>query len=187
MWQPFARLINVSAVVAITVAVGGCIGAIWAFASGPVNAYPVVPPVQPVVVETSFAPPKSRWGVGHRGVDLSASVGQEVKAIADGVVIYAADLAGRPVISIKHGFVRSTYEPAIASVRVGQLVASGQTIGYLAAGHPSCLKSCLHFGVKTDSGYLHPLMVLGEYRFPVLRPVHGWPDGAHNTSSYARG
>lgn len=187
MRRLFARLIKVSAVMSIAVAVGGYVVASWVFASDQASAYSVVPPVQPVVVETSFAPPKSRWGVGHRGVDLSAAVGQEVKAIADGVVIYAADLAGRPVISIKHGFVRSTYEPVIASVRVGHLVASGQTIGYLAAGHPSCLKSCLHFSVKTDDGYLHPLMVLGEYRFPVLRPVHGWPNGAHNTSSYARG
>jgi len=187
MRRLFARLIKVSAVMSIAVAGGGCVVASWVFASDQANAYSVKPPVQPVVVETGFAPPASRWGVGHRGVDLSAAVGQEVKAIADGVVIYAADLARRPVISIKHGFVRSTYEPVIASVGVGQLVASGQKIGYLAAGHPSCLKTCLHFGVKTDDGYLHPLMVLGKYRYPVLRPVHGWPDGAHNTASYARG
>jgi murein DD-endopeptidase MepM/ murein hydrolase activator NlpD len=133
-------------------------------------AYSVVPPVSPVVVETAFAPPLSRWGVGHRGVDLSAAVGQEIKTIADGVVIYAADLAGRPVISIKHGFVRSTYEPVAALVRSGQWVTSGQPIGLLVAGHKSCPKGCLHFGVKTDDGYLHPLMVLGEYRYPVLRP-----------------
>jgi murein DD-endopeptidase MepM/ murein hydrolase activator NlpD len=138
--------------------------------AGQAAAYSVVPPVSPVVVETAFAPPLSRWGVGHRGVDLSAAVGQDIKAIADGVVIYAADLAGRPIISIKHGFVRSTYEPVTALVRSGQWVTGGQPIGLLVAGHKSCPKGCLHFGVKTDDGYLHPLMLLGEYRYPVLRP-----------------
>src|SRR4051812_3710912 len=56
----------------------------------------------PPVVTRPFAPPPRPWLPGHRGVDLAAGPGTEVRAAAAGVVIFAGELAGRPVVSIAH-------------------------------------------------------------------------------------
>ena len=69
-------------------------------------------------------------------------------AAAAGTVVFAGELAGRPLISIAHpGGLRTTYEPVDAAVRVGQLVDAGSAVGRLRAGHPGCgAAACLHWG-----------------------------------------
>ncbi|MFD4292732.1 M23 family metallopeptidase [Rhodococcus sp. NPDC058505] len=132
--------------------------------------WPLTP--RPIVV-TPFDPPARDWLAGHRGVDLSAAAGQPVLAAGDGVVAFAGEVAGKPVVSVDHrGGLRTTYEPVLASVRVGQRVARGAGLGTLAAGHPGCPGSCLHWGVRRGRDvYLDPLALLrpGPVR---LKPLH---------------
>jgi len=94
----------------------------------PVGVWPLVP--TPEVVR-AFDPPDSQWGSGHRGVDLSGSVGQVVRTALAGRVTFAARLAGRGVVVVDHGPTRTTYEPVSARVRVGEVLARGQPIGTL--------------------------------------------------------
>ncbi|SDE48760.1 M23 family metallopeptidase [Auraticoccus monumenti] len=113
----------------------------------------------PVVVR-GFSPPAERWGAGHRGVDLSAPVGAEVLAAADGVVLFAGQVAGRPVLTIGHGPLRTTYEPVRATVSVGTRVRAGQVVGRLQRGHcgtPS--EACLHWGLLRGEEYLDPTLL----------------------------
>ncbi len=132
-----------------------------------------VPPLPPPpVVLTPFAPPPTRYGAGHRGVDLAADVGAAVSAAGAGRVVFAGDLAGRGVISIEHdGGLRTTYEPVTATVGVGSTVGAGQPIGTLEAGHAGCAPaSCLHWGARLpDGSYLDPLALLRPW------PVRLWP------------
>ena len=94
-------------------------------------AWPLSP--QPSVVRR-FIAPESRWGAGHRGVDLAGQAGQPVHAVAAGSVSHVGVVAGRGTVSVLHpSGIRSTYEPVDPSVRVGQLVAQGTTLGVLAA------------------------------------------------------
>ena len=66
------------------------------------------------------------WNRGHRGVDLAGAPGQPVYAAAAGTVVFAGELAGRPLVSIAHpGGLRTSYEPVSAAVRAGQLVDAG--------------------------------------------------------------
>lgn len=117
-------------------------------------------------VVTRFDPPDETWNAGHRGVDLAGTVGDRVGAAASGTVTYAAVLAGRGVVVVDHGTVRTTYEPVVATVSVGQPVTRGQEIGRLQAGHPSCPGStCLHWGLREGDAYLDPLLLLG----PMIR------------------
>ncbi len=128
-------------------------------------------PVSPLVVANGFDPPAKRWEPGHRGVDLRAGIGQPVYAAASGLVIYAGQLVDRPVISIRHGFVRTTYEPVSPVVNKGQQVSAGQLVGHLTSRHESCDDYCLHFGAIAGDQYLDPLRMLGRLGTPVLRPL----------------
>lgn len=133
------------------------------------------PPVSPITVLTSFAPPATRYGGGHRGVDLAAPAGATIRSAGAGVVIYAAPLAGRGVVSVEHaGGLRTTYEPVTAAVTAGQRVSPGTVLGRLEAGHSSCAPaSCLHWGARMpDRIYLDPLALLGPWRVR-LKPWAG--------------
>src|SRR5690349_7840170 len=73
-----------------------------------------------------FDAPSPNWNRGHRGVDLAGTPGQPVYAAAAGTVVFAGELAGRPLVSLAHpGGLRTSYEPVDPAVRPGQLVAAG--------------------------------------------------------------
>lgn len=114
----------------------------------------------PGTVVTGFDPPEVEWAAGHRGVDLSGTPGETVVAPADGVVSFAGDVAGRPVVVVTHGELRSTLEPVRASVPVGTRVAAGDPVGVLVAGHACAAGTCLHWGLKRGETYLDPLSLV---------------------------
>jgi murein DD-endopeptidase MepM/ murein hydrolase activator NlpD len=138
-------------------------------APGPTSSFswPLAPP-HPVV--RMFGAPTSPYGPGHRGVDLGGAPGEAVLAAADGVVVFAGQLAGRGVVSIGHdGGLRTTYEPLLPGAAAGQRVVAGAVIGQLAAGHPGCpAAACLHWGVRRGVEYLDPLGSLSSGRVRLL-------------------
>lgn len=144
----------------------------------PAPAGGAVWPLAPVpdVVE-GFDPPESRWGAGHRGVDLAGAAGQPVRAAAAGTVTFAGSLSGRGVVVVDHGGTRTTYEPVEATVVVGDRVAAGDRIGVLRRGGSHCFPAvCLHWGLRAGDTYLDPLTLVG--RDPVrLMPLDGLPSG----------
>ncbi len=128
----------------------------------------------PTVVRT-FDAPSPNWKPGHRGVDLAGAEGQPVHAAAAGTVVFAGELAGRPLVSIAHpGGLRTSYEPVQPSVRAGQQIAAGAVVGVLLAGHSGCAE-CLHWGAMwgpaSRADYVDPLGLLAST--PVrLKPLH---------------
>ncbi len=147
----------------------------------PVAASPVPQPVPsgsyrwpvpgPPRLGRLFDPPATRYGSGHRGVDLVAAAGSAVLAAGDGTVVFAGGLAGRGVVSIQHpDGLRTTYEPVTATVVVGAAVRAGQQIGILEAAHPGCAApACLHWGVRRGAdSYLDPLRLIGRWEVRLL-------------------
>jgi murein DD-endopeptidase MepM/ murein hydrolase activator NlpD len=135
-------------------------------------------PLRPMAVTRGFQPPPTPYAAGHRGVDLGGIPGQPVLAAATGVVGYAGPLAGRGVVVIVHGTLRTTYEPVRAEVQRGVRVARGQRIGVLASGHPGCPgQACLHWGLLRGDTYLDPLSVLKDQQVRLL-PLAGVPASA---------
>lgn len=117
-------------------------------------------------VTRPFGPPEHDWLPGHRGVDLAGSIGQVVRSAADGTVMFAGVVGGKPVVSVAHeGGLRTTYEPVTASVVPGRRIARGDPIGTLEPGHEGCrVAACLHWGLRRDrDDYLDPL--------PLVRPT----------------
>jgi hypothetical protein len=76
-------------------------------------------------------------------------------------VTYAGLLAGRGVVVVTHGALRTTYEPVTAAVRPGQQVALGEVLGRLAPGHLGCpATACLHWGLRRGEQYLDPVRLV---------------------------
>jgi murein DD-endopeptidase MepM/ murein hydrolase activator NlpD len=132
---------------------------------------------RPEVVR-GFDAPSPNWHRGHRGVDLAGQDGQPVHAAAAGTVVFAGELAGRPLVSIAHpGGLRTSYEPVQAAVRVGQLVSAGAVIGELRTGHAGCpVPACLHWGAMwgpaSRADYVDPVGLLADT--PIrLKPLAG--------------
>ena len=126
-----------------------------------------------------FERPVDRFGPGHRGVDLRAETGAQVRSIGDGVVTFVGEVAGTWSLTIDHGPVRSSYLPIVAEVVLGQSVRAGEVIGTVAPGH--CPSTCLHLGLRrpiwdrldheTDP-YVDPVAWIT--RIPVLKPLDGF-------------
>ncbi|MEL4152920.1 M23 family metallopeptidase [Corynebacterium bovis] len=117
--------------------------------------------------------PDHPWERGHRGVDLAASPGDPVRASAAGTVVFAGTVAGTPVVSVDHGGgLRTTYEPVVADVRRGDVVARGTVIGRLAdaaALPPTARRGPgLSWGARLvdpaspDGRYIDPMSLLGR-------------------------
>ncbi|MDT7570107.1 MAG: hypothetical protein QOE05_281 [Actinomycetota bacterium] len=143
----------------------------------------------PHTVSRPFDPPATRYGPGHRGADLPGRPGQPVLAAGSGRISYAGLLAGRGVVVVVHGDLRSTYEPVTPAVRVGQQVAAGQVIGRLDAGHAGCAApACLHWGLLRGEVYLDPVHLVrrGPSRLlPLSPPAGAAADSVVATSSRA--
>jgi hypothetical protein len=142
------------------------------------GVWPLTP--RPTVV-AGFRPPATRWGRGHRGVDLAGSPAQVVRSALPGRVLFAGRIAGRGVVVIGHGAERTTYEPVSATVHVGDSVAGGLIIGHLELFGSHCFPGwCLHWGyIEGHDHYLDPLVLVGAAPV-VLLPLWGplGPGGA---------
>ena len=138
--------------------------------AGTTWTWPVGPPV---LLVGPFRAPPTPYAAGHRGIDLAAGPGAEVRAPADGVVSFAGPVAGRPVLSIAHGDgIVSSIEPVAASVAAGDAVPEGESVGVVAEGG-HCDRACVHFGVRVHGEYVSPLLFLGGVPRAVLLPFGG--------------
>jgi len=164
---------------------------------------PVWPLAGRPAVLRGWEPPATRYGPGHRGVDLAARPGDAVVAAATGRVSFAGRVAGRGVLVIELAGsgappLRTTYEPVRALVEKGDEVVAGQPVGVLEAGPFHCAGGCLHWGLRRGDAYLDPLTLLppallrrGPSR---LLPVFGVPEpeeaadpgGAPGTAALSR-
>lgn len=129
-----------------------------------------------------FAAPPSPWAAGHRGVDLAAAAGGEIRSPADGVVSFSGKVVNRQVLSIDHGagYV-SSFEPVEPELEVGDAVSQGDGIATLdtyddgshhCTGENAVAQPCLHWGVRLHGEYINPLLLLGELEPSVLLPLN---------------
>ncbi len=129
-------------------------------------------------VVAPFDAPRTRFGAGHRGVDLAAAPGTPVHAAGAGVVAFAGSVAGAPWVTIAHpDGLRTSYGVLRdVQVRAGQAVAAGDVLGRAAGrAHPGDAGGGLHVAVRDRSGtYLDPLDLLGGRWVPALTGAGAW-------------
>lgn len=138
------------------------------------GVWPLQP--QPRVV-AGFDPPAVRWGSGHRGVDLDGWPGAPVRTALGGEIAYVGSIAGRGIVTVRHGGLRTTYQPVVSTLEVGTRVSAGQVIGTLARTGSHCFPgSCLHWGLLRGETYLDPLLLVGGGPVRLL-PLTSTPAG----------
>lgn len=130
-------------------------------------SWPVETPIQ---VSNPYRAPATRYSAGHRGIDLVVGIGRPIRAPADGVVHFAGRVVDRPVVSIDHSGVLSSFEPLEPVVAAGESVTKGQLIGTVGRGG-HCDGRCLHLGARIDGEYVSPLRFLGGIPRAVLLPM----------------
>ena len=117
----------------------------------------------PAPVSRDYAPPPVVWAPGHRGIDLVAPAGTPVRAPRAGVIAWTGSIAGREVVVITHGHLRSTYEPVAATLEVGTAVSAGDVIGVAIEGTSHCSSTCVHWGLRRGREYLDPRLLLRQH------------------------
>lgn len=134
-------------------------------------------PMDPHQLSLGFDRPAQNWLPGHRGVDLYGATGTQVYAAGNGIIYFAGLVAGKGVVVVKHGVLRTTYEPVIASVSLGAQVRAGELLGTLQPGNSHCANettvTCLHWGLIRGTTYLNPLVL-------VQKPVRLLPQFENN-------
>lgn len=135
-------------------------------------------PVPQAPVLRAFAAPSTRWGAGHRGIDVAAAPGESVVAATSGTVTFAGTVVDRPVVTVQMDGVPwevlVTVEPVAPLVAAGDVVELGQPIGTLVGGHRPC-GACVHLGVRIDDAYANPMVLLGAERAVLLPLDRGSP------------
>jgi murein DD-endopeptidase MepM/ murein hydrolase activator NlpD len=176
------RLVRAGRTVARDVALGLALGLVVLAALAALAALPAAraadgawswPLRGPVTVVRGFQPPPAPWLAGHRGVDLATSPGAPVLAAGAGRVSFAGSVAGVPVVTVTHADGRrTTYQPVLAAVAVGDQVARGAVLGGVSAAGSHCFPlACLHWGLLRDKTYLDPLTLVGGDLRVRLLPV----------------
>ena len=126
----------------------------------------------PHPVERPFLAPPRPYAAGHRGVDITATVGSPVLAVADGTVYFVGTVVDRGVLTLEHpGALLSTVEPVTPLVANGDRVRAGQPIAVVASGG-HCGDRCVHLGVRLGGQYVSPLLYLGGIPRAVLLPLN---------------
>lgn len=112
------------------------------------------PPVTSEVIEDFRAPPHP-YGPGNRGLKYGTEPGQEVRASADGEVVFAGPVAGSLHVTVRHADgVRTSYSfLSEVAVMVGQRVAQGDVVGTAGAR--------FHFGARIGDSYFDPATLFG--------------------------
>jgi hypothetical protein len=158
---------------------------------------PMVSPLEaPPRVATS-GPGDDRDGGArqHRGLDLTATIGEPVRAVADGEVIFAgANVPGHPrtggippgrigryahrrlgvggiYVCIDHAGGERKVVTCYMHLRSYVInehdhVTAGQTIGFVGTTGVKVSPPHLHFEVRVDDNFTNPLRVLGDWAIP---------------------
>jgi len=110
-------------------------------------------------VVRGFERPATAWAAGHRGIDIQALPGSEVRAPVAGLITFVGPVAGRGVIvlrTLEDDDV--TLEPVEPAVVLGDVVNAGDIIGFLRGGHLG--RNALHLGIRVKGEYVDPLPFL---------------------------
>ncbi len=133
-------------------------------------------PVAGEVVRPFVAPP-SRYGPGHRGVDLAAPPGTAVVAAGDGVVVFSGDVAGSLHVVVAHrDGLRTGYSfLSRIDVAVGEPVQRGTRVGTSGGAGDAHAAGVLHFSLRVGDNYVDPMVLFAPPDLAAI--VHLAPPG----------
>ncbi|EFA23128.1 peptidase, M23 family [Bifidobacterium gallicum DSM 20093 = LMG 11596] len=127
-------------------------------------------PVANARIIAAFDGPAQPWLAGHRGVDMEAKTGDQLRAPLDAVVSFVGSVAGKSVVSLRGEVGTLTFEPAATQLSVGASVQQGEVFAHVEGHSDHCDDHCVHWGVKVGNRqYRDPEALLTAQRI-VLKP-----------------
>lgn len=136
------------------------------------------PLAAPLHLINPYFQPNSDYSAGHRGVDYRVALDDLIYAPTDATVWFIGKVVDRQVVSLrtKSGDLLE-FEPACSPLTQGDQVTAGQTIAAVCEAdlnyRQHCQSQlCLHFSLRTDRGYLSPMVRYGSLSPTVLLPEH---------------
>jgi hypothetical protein len=143
---------------------------------------PVPPLWMPVAgaVVRGFDARAGPYGPGHRGIDITASVGELVRSPTAGKVAFAGPVAGTNWVSLLVApGVLVTLGPLLDPAETAERVRLRTPVGRVGPGHalppvgrgPGREGATLHLGVRVDGMYVDPLAYLVDRPRPRLAPL----------------
>ncbi|MFT8355866.1 MAG: M23 family metallopeptidase [Bifidobacterium aquikefiri] len=121
-------------------------------------------PVENPTITQEFIAPAQQWSSGHRGIDMQTQTGQTLVSPVDGVVSFQGKVAQKSVVSVQHGAMTFTFEPAVTWLAAGERLTQGQPFATVENMSDHCEDSCLHWGLKRGSDYLDPASRVAKTR-----------------------
>ncbi|MGH2959143.1 MAG: peptidoglycan DD-metalloendopeptidase family protein, partial [Solirubrobacterales bacterium] len=145
-------------------------------------------------VITPYKNGSDRYAAGqHRGLDIAAPAGTQVRAIVDGRVTFAGTLPdGGVTVTVRSAdgaYLASGLHLASRVVTRGESVSLGQTLGTVGTtGKRSVAQPHLHLSVRraSDRAYVDPMALLGPRQLPKSAPVTAQLPAAAQTVAPAK-
>jgi hypothetical protein len=120
----------------------------------------------------NYVLPASKWGAGHRGIDLLVEDQEQIQSPFDGMVHFYGKVVDRNVLTLKSSSgVLASFEPICSNLNAVDEVTKGEPIGHFCAGKESYeehREMCIHFSVRNEHGYLNPLLFVSSIRPSVI-------------------
>lgn len=147
----------VRSLLTVVITAAAVAGSVATAASDAGSAVVYEPPVDADVTDP-FRPPAHFAGPGNRGLEYGTSPGAEVRAAADGTVVFAGPVADSLHVTILHADgIRTSYSfVASVAVSVGETVRRGQVVA--TAG------TAFHFGARDGDTYIDPAGLFAPVR-----------------------
>lgn len=109
------------------------------------------------VIHRSFQRPPHPYAAGHRGIDIPATTGAQVRSPTNATVYFVGRVVDRVLVTLQtDDGLLITLEPVVTELEVGSAVTPGDNFGVVAEGG-HCHNACLHLGVRLDGDYVNPL------------------------------
>ena len=110
----------------------------------------------------AFVAPSSRFGAGHRGVDLAVTPGEAVQVVGPGTVVFAGTVAGTQHVVVLHqpsGWKSGYSFLSQISVVVGQRLQAGDAVGLAGSGAGHSSSPIVHISLRIVGEYVDPTVL----------------------------
>ena len=124
-------------------------------------------PLKPWTIIHPFSQPLTKYGTGHRGIDVTARAGQILRSPFSGRISWSGWVGSRNTLAVgsRTGLVFEA-EPICSKLLAGVSVARGMPIGRVCSSssyRSHCgVQLCVHLGLRDASGYFSLEQLFGD-------------------------
>lgn len=121
---------------------------------------------------SNFYLPAESWGKGHRGIDMKVETNETLYAPFAGEIHFVGKVVDRQVVTLKSASgLLASFEPVCSELSNSEEIEKGQAFGFACQAddeYKSHCDGCVHFSVRSEFGYLNPLLFVSKIKPSVI-------------------